>query len=460
MKVSVLKAAALVAAVLAGGAIAQAAEPETTTTADVQTQLKALQEKVSQLEAQQKQANEAALNAVTKDANSRGELMQVSGPDYSFGYDKGLFFQSSDKKFSLKPGILFQLRNATNWREGVKNGDENDIQNGFEIRRLKLYATGNLYSPDLTYGLQLATDSSNNNQTVLDDIYVQYKFAPHYAVKAGQYKGPFNREELISDGGQIAVERSLLNQLLGGGQTGPRDQGVSFIGGLGDDDLTKDPFRYEVMFNDGDGTQNTNYQDTSGTTPDTRPDYGAIGRIDWKLGGDWKDLGKFTAKGDKESLFVLGSGVSVSGNQGNNNYRGTVDALYQNAGGKLSAYGAVIGSVTDFRNTAPGADDQRFDYGALVQLGYIFDGRWEPFVRADFTQQDEDFVTGEDFFPEFTIGANYFFGPDGAYGNRLKLSADLTYLPNGAPVNANGLDELTSGGENEVVLRVQFQFQL
>ena len=449
---------AVVTAGVLSAAVAWAGEP---TQPDVQQQIKALQEKVAQLEQQQKAANDAALDAVSKDANSRGELMQAAGPDYSFGYDKGLVFQSSDKKFTLRPGLYFTLRNATNYREGVKNGGEDDIQNGFEIRRFKLYATGNVYTPDLTYGLQLATDSSNNNQTSLDDIYVQYKFAPHYAVKVGQYKGPFNREELVSDPNNLLVDRSLLNMTLGGGQTGPRSQGVSFIGGAGDVDLSKDPLRYEVMWNDGDGTANTNYSDTNNVNgSDTRPDYGAIGRVDWKLKGDWKDLNKFTAKGTKETLLVLGSGVSVSGNPGNDNYRGTIDALYQDGGGKFSAFAAVIGSWTEYRNLAAGADDARFDYGAVAQVGYVIAPAWEPFARADFIKEDADFVTGDEWFPEFTVGVNHFFGPDGAYGNRIKLSLDLSYLPNGAPANATGLDELTSNGENEIVLRVQFQFQL
>jgi len=217
MKSLFLKAlpAVLAGSALIAGARAFAADPATTQ--DVQQQLQALQAKVAQLEAQQQQSDQATVKSVLTDAEKRSQLMADS-VDITSGYDKGFFIQSADKTFTLKPGMLLQVRNATNWRQEAKNGGaSDDLQNGFEIRRFKLQASGNAYGPDVTYGLQI-TNNRNSAAIELDDIWVQYKFAPHNAVKAGQYKGPFNREELVSDGGQLAVERSLLNEVLGGGK--------------------------------------------------------------------------------------------------------------------------------------------------------------------------------------------------------------------------------------------------
>ncbi len=452
--------AVLAGSALIAGARAFAAEPATTQ--DVQKQLQDLQAKVAQLEAQQKQSDQATINSVLTDAQKRSQLMADS-TDITSGYDKGFFIQSADKTFTLKPGLLLQFRNATTYREESKNGGaSDDLQNGFEVRRLKLQASGNLYGPDVTYGLQL-TNNRNAAGIELDDIYVQYKFAPHNAVKAGQYKGPFNREELISDGGQLAVERSLLNEILGGGLTGPRSQGVSFIGGFGGEDYSKDPLHYEVMFNDGDGTPNTNYQDSNGT-PDTRPDWGVIGRVDYKAFGSWGDYSKVSAKNSKEDLLVLGGAISISGNQGANVYRFTGDVLYQGMEGKLDVFAAAIGSYSDFRNTAPTAEDTRLDYGGIVQVGYLIDPAWEPFARADMVWIDDDFTVagagGDNGFPELTVGVNYYMGKDGSAFNKAKLTLDATYLPSGSPGDRTGQNELASGGRNEIVVRAQFQFAL
>jgi len=446
---------------LVAGATAFAAEPATTQ--DIQTQLQELQAKVDQLQAQQKQTDQATVNSVLTDAQKRSQFM-ADGTDITSGYDKGFFIQSADKTFTLKPGVLLQLRNATTYRQDFKNGGaSDDIQNGWEIRRLKLQASGNAYGPDVTYYLQL-TNNRNAATIELDDIYVQYKFAPHYAIKGGQYKGPFNREELISDAGQLAVERSLVNEVLGGGATGPRSQGVSFLGGVGGEDYSKDPLHYEIMWNDGDQTQNTNFQDSSGTTPDTRPDWGAIGRVDYKLMGNWTDYTRFSAKNSKEDLVVVGGGVLASGNQGANVYRFTADALYQGMEGKLDVFGAAIGQYTDFRNTAAGAEDTKLDYGAIVQVGYLIDPAWEPFARADMVWIDDDFAVagagGDNGFPELTVGVNYYMGKDGAAFNKAKLTLDVSYLPSGSPGDRTGLDELASNGKNEVVVRAQLQFAL
>jgi phosphate-selective porin len=463
MKSLFLKAlpAILAGSALIAGARAFAADPATTQ--DVQQQLQALQAKVAQLEAQQQQSDQATVKSVLTDAEKRSQLMADS-VDITSGYDKGFFIQSADKTFTFKPGIVLQLRNATTWREDAKNGGtSDDLQNGFEIRRFKLQASGNAYGPDVTYGLQL-TNNRNTAAIEVDDIWVQYMFAPHYGLKAGQFKGPFNREELISDSAQLAVERSLLNDVLGGGLTGPRSQGVSFLGGFGGENYSKDAVHYEVMLNDGDGTPNTDWRDTSGTTPDTRADWGSIARIDYKAFGSWSDLGKFSAKNSKENLLVFGGAVSASGNPGANVYRFTGDVLYQGLNGKLDLYGAAIGSYSDIRTASATAEDSRLDYGGIVQVGYLVNPAWEPFARADMVWIDDDFVAagagGDNGFPEFTVGVNYYMGKDGAAFNKAKLTIDATYLPSGTPGDRTGANELASGGKNEIVVRAQLQFAL
>jgi len=71
---------------------------------------------------------------------------------------------------------------------------------------------------------------------------------------------------------------------------------------------------------------------------------------------------------------------------------------------------------------------------------------------------DDDTVNG-DTFNEFTVGANYYLGPDGAYLHRAKFTLDFVYLPDGAPSDQTGLGVLASD-EDEFVVRGQFQLQI
>src|SRR3954463_12579169 len=89
-------------AVLAGTTLLSAARAfaaEPATTQDVSAQLKELQAKVAQLEAQQKQSEQATIASVLDDAQKRSQMLDASSIDVTSGYDKGFFIQSADKTF-------------------------------------------------------------------------------------------------------------------------------------------------------------------------------------------------------------------------------------------------------------------------------------------------------------------------------------------------------------------------
>jgi hypothetical protein len=62
---------------------------------------------------------------------------------------------------------------------------------------------------------------------------------------------------------------------------------------------------------------------------------------------------------------------------------------------------------------------------------------------------------------EFTLGANYYLGDEGAYGHHAKFSLDASYLPLGpGAVNHLNEDELFSSYRNEFLLEGTFQLWL
>jgi hypothetical protein len=45
-------------------------------------------------------------------------------------------------------------------------------------------------------------------------------------------------------------------------------------------------------------------------------------------------------------------------------------------------------------------------------------------------------------------------------GHASKITADVTWLPNGSPVDLNGIGVLESGEEDQFLFRVQYQLLL
>jgi phosphate-selective porin OprO/OprP len=445
MRKSIWTAAIASAAVaaLSGAALAQDQQPST---AELKAQIDALQRQINQIQAREAAApeNQATAAAVQQDAAAKSQVM---GPIYG-GWNKGFRLQSADGKFSLQPGFLFQFRNITNYRS-----DEGDLENGFEFRRLRLYLGGNMFSKQLKYFIQL-DNNRNTGSTTLLDAYAQYNFTNSpWAIKFGQYRNSWVHEGDVGDKNQLADERSLIDYTLGGSIT-DRVQGVALRYEAQSD---ADPFYGELSFHDSDNSKNTDFRDNDFTTPGrVNGNFGASARLNYKIFGHWDDYQQFSARGIKEDLLVAGGGIDFSEAGDTNVTRLTTDLQWANTQG-FSAYGEL-----NYNNTTTGSGGgSGDDYGALGQVGWVIDPsapQWEVFARYAYVHLDAD-IAGEDNFHEIAAGVNYFFGPNGSWGNNVRLTVDLNYLPNGSPGNITGLGYLGSSG-NEIVLRTQLQLQL
>ena len=432
---SVLVLSAVVAAFLALPAFAQQ-EP---TREELQRQLIELQARIAKLEANDAHQVGAARTKqeVLSDAEKRSKLS--SAMPLTAGYNKGFFIKSEDGNFLFKPSAFFQFRYVANFGEDAAGDDE--IDSGFELRRTRFRFDGNAFSPDFTYSFVFDTNRSGGDVALLD-AWGQYKFADDWSFKLGQFKESVFHERDLAPTNQLAVERTLVDAVLGGATTN-RVQGIALTYGGGKDDSV----RAEFAVHDGAESRNTNFQDQPAG------DWGIGARGEYKLGGDWANYKDFTAKGTKEQLFVIGTGADFTQAGDLDILRATGDAQCENADG-LGLYGAVHGNQAD-----AGDSGDSFDWGALAQVGYLLNKKTEVFARYDILKLDDVGPGDEDTFNEFTVGANYFFGPDGAYLHNAKLTLDFVYLPEGAPSNQTGLGILGSD-EDQFVIRGQFQLQI
>ncbi|MEA2707451.1 MAG: hypothetical protein QOF78_52 [Phycisphaerales bacterium] len=437
-------------AVIALGAVsvltttARAAEPDDARVEDLRRQIAQLQTRLDTFEKQQQQQQPSGsddvartVDAIVNDAYARSQLLQTTAAEVQAGYDKGFFIRSDDGNFLLKPGVNFQFRSITNYDSAT-----DDLQNGFEVRRIRPYVSGNAFTPKLTYLFQWDTSRTDGSLSLLD-AYVQYRFDDEWAVKVGQFKESVFHEKDVSIFAQLLVDRSLVDALIGGNIT-DRVQGISLIyGGTDTSDL-----RIEGTFSDGAHSENTNFQD-----PPTNPyDFGFAGRVEYKLFGNWADYSKeFTARSTKENVLVVGAGGDFSQDGDTNQALFVLDALYK-ISGRWSIFGALNGRTLD-----NGTDDS-FTWSALGQVGYAIDQRWEPFARYDVISFDDP-GAGREVFNELAVGVNYYLGDNGSAGQRAKLSLDFLWLPDGAPSDQTGIGVLASD-DAEYVLRAQFQLML
>jgi len=445
---------AAVAGALSMGAVATyAAEPSQ---AD---QISALEAKVAALEAKQASNSKdvaATIDSVLRDAEQRSQLLQNMG-DMGAGYDNGFYIRSGEG-WVMRPGVFFQFRNVTNWAEDSKHaGEDNSIENGFEVTRLRLELEGTAFTKDLEYCFVWESDAPNDNSMSLLDAYVRYMFADEWGVRAGQYKAITTHEFLTSEKRQLLVERSMVDALIGGASYN-RVQGASLIyGGYNKDN----PLSAEVSFHDGPNSGNTDFRKSNNNPlnpTENGSDFGLGGRAEYKVMGDWRDYRDFTGMGNKSDLLVIGGGADWSQFGDGNLYLLTLDGQWENSAG-LGIYAAGLISYKDDDFFGPGGDNST-DWGFVAQIGYMLNPSWELAGRISYTHYDAEQVVGvvsEDSFWEFTVGVNYYLGNNGSAGHRAKISLDVSYLPDGSPRNLGFQDYQINDGNDEVVIRGQFQ---
>jgi hypothetical protein len=441
-----ISALTMAAALGLGATAARAEQPAAQT--DLQKQVEQLQAQVRDLQAQRATPTynakdvDATVDSVLHDADRRSQMLAETGGFYGGWMDDKFIIRSADGNYDMSPGIQFQFRTVTNFNEnGKTNGDDN-IDNGFETRRLKLSFDGHAITKNLYYNFVWATDRFTGN-LVNEEAYVQYKFADNFAVKAGQYKEYIYHEQTVSSKRQMAADRSLMNEVLNGGE--------SYVQGI---DLLWDNnanLRADVGFTDGYNSRNTNFQDP----PTNAFDFGVHGRIEWlAMGKDFKGYQQFTSMGNKSGDFlVIGAGADFSQNGDINVLHHNVDAQWNS--GPLGVYAAFVGLYTDVG--AGGSNS--FDWGFVVQANYMLNSQWEIFGRYDYMDldgTDSAIAHGnEDSFHEICVGLNYYL-----HGHSAKITVDAGWLPNGSPNNQTGIGVLANDGDNEYYIRGQFQLLL
>jgi hypothetical protein len=142
------------------------------------------------------------------------------GSPVNVSYDKGLSFASEDEAFHLK--ITF--RNQIRLEVARATDDGEEFESHFVIPRSRLQAEGNVFGKSNRYKLEFGL-GDRGSFSFVKDLFIEKKLGSGGPLwlRVGQWKRPFNRQELVSDFASEFNERAITADFVGGG----RDLGIS-----------------------------------------------------------------------------------------------------------------------------------------------------------------------------------------------------------------------------------------
>jgi hypothetical protein len=330
-------------------------------------------------------------------------------------YDKGFTLATSDDEFELKAGVRSQFRIE------MFKADEDDaeFESHFVIPRLRLQLEGFAFGKQNTYKVEF--DMGNRGDPTLKDFYVNHAFNDTVQIRAGQWKKPFSRHEIVSDFGSEFNERAIANAWAGAG----RDLGVAVHSGY---EKSPDGIEWAAGVFNGTGekpSQTVTCEDPADpetcvpSTPSNVPadfDPEFVARVGWNTGGI-----KGYSEGDlEEGPMRLGVAAGYRLNF-NRLQKDADDALILEHGIELDGLLKVAGFDAQAGLFFLKVGEADLDLGFLVQAGYFVVPKTAEFA-ARFSLIPDGAVEDESLM-ETRLAFDWYF-----HGHNFKWMTDAGFL--------------------------------
>jgi hypothetical protein len=196
-----------------------------------QQQIEMLQKKIESMEAD-RASDELKVEEYI--AKKEAEDSDAWWKSIKAGYKKGFFLESADGKFKTTMNIRGQFRTT------VLDVDNENTVTDFDLARVRLQWKGHTFAPWFKYKLQIDIKESSFN---LRDLVFDFAYNKQIVPRVGQYKVPFNREQLTSSSALQFVDRSIVDRFFAFG----RDVGFGVHGNI------QNMFWYEAGMYQGEG---------------------------------------------------------------------------------------------------------------------------------------------------------------------------------------------------------------
>lgn len=381
------------------------------------------------------------------DASTRASYQATGGA----GHDaNGFGITDGSGANALYLGGAIQFRYTMNFRD-EDVGDNSDFTHGFNSPNNRIWAWGHVWDKSLTYYVQLWAGDAG--EWALEDAWAEYAFDDGFAVRWGQMTLPILREEWIVNEKQLAVDRSVANELL----SQDFNQGVQLS-------YTAENFRLTGAFTDGILTANSDFNSAA------EADYALTARVDWMVAGDdWHRFLDFTSFRSQEYAALVGGAIhwQDSGETGGTASPGEELLLYtidvSSEGSGWNFYGAFIGQSTEIENGGGDTDN----FAGILQGGFFVTDQVELFARWDAIFWDDDTLdlNGDEADDShfLTAGVNYYISPE---SHAVKFTGEVVWALNETdwvydstgPLSGNTTNGLLGNPDDgEIALRAQMQ---
>ncbi|MHC4093900.1 MAG: hypothetical protein ACYSVY_27120, partial [Planctomycetota bacterium] len=151
------------------------------------------------------------------------------------GYDDGFFIKSSDDKFSMYINGYLQFRytyyNTRAQNRYLSPREHRNDRSGFDVQRLRLIFSGNAYSEDLTYYVEMNADGPGGYDFTAMYAFIDYAFCDAFHVTAGMIPLVCTRGTWIDERGYHFIDRPMTDVVFSLGD----GLGVQFWGMLFDE---------------------------------------------------------------------------------------------------------------------------------------------------------------------------------------------------------------------------------
>ena len=391
------------------------------------------------------------------------ELISKPKAFYNFlksHYDDGLVFETKRGNFSVRYRTLIQFQFSAIDQDNNTNTD-------FFFRRFRFKFDGHVLRPWLTYRLQLSRDDvrighgGDGSGVEFKDFYIDAVYFEKIFPRIGQFKVPFNREQLSSGSALLLVERSIVNTEFSLG----RKLGGALYGILGKH------VAYGAAVFTSPATDDT--ADASSVDSET-----FAGRLQLNFGGTLEySNGGFPTGGDyalvpdftKVPVFVFGTAVvylpslSVKENEGDSGAlierfielgisKGNVVSITGDAAYKLPMFNVEAAYLGRWIEPEIGGGGTVYDQGLRIQTGLFLvpdtiemAGRWAYIFYDTSPGVAEVGEALRDTSSELTTGINYYISKS----NKWKLQLSYSFFNNTFTQGAPDTDQKG--------LRIQFQ---
>lgn len=342
-----------------------------------------------------------------------------------------IHWTSPDGNLDLRPHFLAQGDLA--WWHGTRFSPDHVFEFGLSGSAFK------------DFRFDFTGYEAQNSDLTFRDAWVDYTAMRHvlYGQNIGVRAGLFDDNAWKEQGGiydpyTLFLKRSLTNDLVGNGPGGPQVGGVRlFLGDDCDDGNDGSCFHSSLTLRQHADRQiyDTDFlENVNGFGPKR---LGVSARADFLTCGNWYQTHDLSGKIGRVPTTDFGAGFAFD-NFGNGNViRPSVDVQY-NDPNRWNVFAAATLNYTDFTSNNFGGGGSRTDWGFLVQGSYYLTPAVQLAARYDFTKVDSGFkLNGTSHFQEISLGVNYYMGRNGSLGNHVKLSADVNFLPDGAPADTN-----------------------